>query len=70
MTVNIYTIQDTLGKGKPVTVQFNSRVTGHHSGETYLVGGIVNNGNVLIKRLSDTVNGGVMCPIEELTEVK
>lgn len=69
MTINIYKVQDNLQQGKKVTVQFSSRATGHHSGETYLVGGIVNLGNVLVKRLDDPMIGGVMCSIEELNEV-
>jgi len=70
MTLNIYKVQDKLSKGNDVTVQFNSRATGRRSGETYLVGGIVNLGNVLVKRLGDAGIGGVMIPIDELNEVK
>ena len=70
MTLNIYKVQDKLNKGKDVTVQFNSRATGRRSGETYLIGGIVNPGNVLVKRLGDAGIGGVMIPIDELNEVK
>jgi|LSQX01.3.fsa_nt_gb hypothetical protein len=70
MTLNIYKVQDKLSNGKAVTVQFNSRATGRRSGETYLIGGIVNLGNVLVKRLGDAGIGGVMIPIDELNEVK
>ena len=70
MTLNIYKVQDKLNKGKDVAVQFNSRVTGRRSGETYLIGGVVNLGNVLVKRFGDTGMGGVMIPIDELNEVK
>ena len=70
MTLNIYKVQDKLNKGKDVTVQFNSRATGRRSGETYLIGGIVNLGNVLVKRSGDAGIGGVMIPIDELNEVK
>ena len=62
MTLNIYKVQDNLNKGKDVAVQFNSRATGRRSGETYLVGGVVNLGNVLVKRLGDAGMGGVMIP--------
>jgi hypothetical protein len=40
------------------------------SGETYLIGGVVNLGHVLVKRFGDTGIGGVMIPIDELNEVK
>ena len=70
MTLNIYKVQDKLNKGKDVTVQFNSRATGRRSGKTYLIGGVVNLGNVLVKRLGDAGIGGVMIPIDELNEVK
>ena len=70
MTLNIYKVQDKLNKGNDVTVQFNSRATGRRSGEAYLVGGIVNLGNVLVKRLGDAGIGGVMIPVDELNEVK
>ena len=70
MTLNIYKVQDKLNKGNDVTVQFNSRATGRRSWETYLIGGIVNLGNVLVKRLGDAGIGGVMIPIDELNEVK
>ena len=70
MTLNIYKIQGKLNNGEDVVVRFNSMATGRRSGETYLVGGIVNLGNVLVKRFGDTGMGGVMIPIDELTEVK
>lgn len=68
MTTKTFKVTSGLHKGDKI--QFDPRVTHHNSGETYLVGGVVNLGNVLVKRLGDAGIGGVMIPIDELNEVK
>ena len=67
MTTNTYEPKCGLHEGDKI--QFNPRVTHHNSGETYLVGGIIPQG-ILVKRLGDNRDGGVLCPFEELLEVK
>lgn len=69
MTLNTYEVQNKLEQDQPVEVRFNSRVTGHNSGQTYLVGGIHPQG-LLVKRMGDNGEGGVLCPVEELVEVR
>lgn len=67
--IKVEKIAAELERGEPVEVYFSPIVTGHKSGKTYLIGGIVNNGTVLIKRLEDERIGGVAIPVEELLEV-
>jgi hypothetical protein len=67
MTTKTYEPKCGLHEGDKI--QFNPRVTHHNSGETYVVGGIIPQG-VLVKRMGDLGEGGVLCPIEEILEVK
>ena len=67
MTTKTYEPKCGLHEGD--TIKFNARVTGHNSGETYLVGGIIPQG-VLVKRIGDNTEGGVLCQIEEILEVE